>query len=68
MHGLKETLGDTLGGTLGDSLGDSLGSTVASMMRICFLFLPFILFVLWGRLQGQRADVKGCGDERDQDA
>lgn len=49
-----------------------MGHTTASLRLFLFsLFFGFsfkFCLVLWGRLQGQRADVRGWGDKWDQDA
>ena len=62
MYGLK------------DVLCDSLGHTTASMPRFCFalifgfFFFGFIFkFCFEGRLQGLRVELRGQGDEWDQD-
>lgn len=46
-------------------LCESLDHTIASMPKLCFSFKSY--FILGGKLQGQRADLKGQGDAWDRD-
>lgn len=72
MHGLQGKLRDSVG-TL-QPLGEDSSLSLSHFVLILFLFYLFFSFslkfglVFGGRLQGQRVDVRGQGEEWDQNA
>lgn len=70
MHGLQGKLRDSVG-TL-QPLGEDSSLSLSHFVLILFLFYLFFSFslkfglVFRGRLQGQRVDVRGQGEEWDQ--